>query len=235
MELIPKAHKNEGEFSLKLSKYSALTFGGVAGTMAVFESGEAAMIVTNTSIVMTHSTATAPTTAINLNGVNGPPSLLDGTDDVQVTVFSASILEGGGLNGGSLAGTFAANPPPSNWFYPTMFQAPSTIGPALGFGASSTNTLGTFGTLANGSTIGNWGGVASVSGYLGVEFQINSNDHYGWVHVTWDPTADTATIDQYAYNGVAGAAALVPEPSTLAMLGLGAVGLAARRRRRSEV
>jgi hypothetical protein len=201
--------------------------------MAAFESSEAAMIVTNSLITLVDDPVAAPQVDINFNGVNGPASQLDATDDVRVTVLTASLMSAQGLNGGLLAGT--VGPSPQSFLYPTAFGQASSVGPALTFSGANTNptALNTFGTLANGSLYGNWGGLTTTAGYLGVKFEINGNDHFGWVHVTWDPNTSTATIDQYAYQGVAGASARIPEPSSLVMLGLGALGLARRRRANS--
>ncbi len=71
--------------------------------------------------------------------------------------------------------------------------------------------------------------------YMGVRFKIGAATHYGWVHVVWDAANRTATVDSYAYEDVAGAAAIinpiaVPEPTVLPLLGL--VGFAAFSRRR---
>ena len=229
MPSAPKSHSSMGEFTSKLSRYSALTVGGVAGTMAVFESSEAANVVTSTLITITNNATSVPNAMINLDG--------DANDDVQITVVSSSLLIAAGMNGAALAGTVGGFTPGGSFFYPTGFQAsqlvrdrPGQIFSGSGVGAP-TNT---FGTLANGSTFGHWAGVAAVDGYVGVQFQIGANTHFGWVHVNWDPATDTATIDSYAYNNTPDAASHVPEPSALTLLGLGALGLAARRRRREQ-
>ena len=220
----------KSEFANKLSRYSVVSVGGLAGTMACFESSEASMVHTTTLITLANNAAAAPTTELNLNGANGPASLLDGVADVRVTVLTASLASAQGLNGGLLGGAVGGG----GFFYPTAFQVASTIGPAIGFGGGSTipAASNSFGTLANGSLDGNWAGSTPTAGYVGIKFQIGGNDHFGWVHVNWDPSAATATIDRYAYNSEAGEAALVPEPSSLALLGIGALGLAARRRRK---
>jgi len=68
--------------------------------------------------------------------------------------------------------------------------------------------------------------------YLGVEFQIDGETHYGWVQIDVNATATQATINAYGYQDVAGTPALTPEPGSLALLALGAAGIAARRRRK---
>ena len=101
---------NLRKFSSKFARYSAVTVGGVAGTMAAFESSEAAMIVTNSLITLVDDPVAAPRVDINFNGVNGPASQLDATDDVRVTVLTASLMSAQGLNGGLLAGTVGPSP-----------------------------------------------------------------------------------------------------------------------------
>ena len=84
---------------------------------------------------------------------------------------------------------------------------------------------------------GSYGNFLGQSGkYLGVEFQIAGQTHYGWVQIDVNDEANEATINGYAYEDVAGAAihaGTVPEPGSLAMLAIGAAGIAARRRRKA--
>ena len=73
--------------------------------------------------------------------------------------------------------------------------------------------------------------------YLGVNFQMEDGTHYGWIGVEMflDETITAYWLDAFAwgYETDAGVpiAAGVPEPGTLALLAIGAVGVLSRRRR----
>ena len=70
--------------------------------------------------------------------------------------------------------------------------------------------------------------------YMGFK---TAQGNFGWLEVTWARATDTFQIYSGAYESTAGVAiaagatAAVPEPSTIALLALGAAGVAIQRRR----
>ena len=106
--------------------------------------------------------------------------------------------------------------------------------------------------LADGAPIGPAGSFFRPGGgtNVGLEMTLNSNQnllgfkfvneanagatHYGWLRLQFGANAGTRAIVEYAYENVANTAipaGAVPAPGSLALLALGAAGVAGRRRR----
>lgn len=78
-------------------------------------------------------------------------------------------------------------------------------------------------------------------GLIGFRFDIGSGFQYGWARVIMEGApVNIFTVDEYAYatnssDQVFAGVSAVPEPGSLGMLALGAVGLAAVRKRRKAL
>lgn len=119
---------------------------------------------------------------------------------------------------------------------PLNFEVDATIAP-YGFDDKA-EALFAGVMAANGFTSGS-------PGFMGFQFDRAGNTHFGWAEVTVTANGDPGTIDvlQWAWEdtpntsilaGATGSAAAVPEPSSLGLLALGAVGVGAWRRRKTQ-
>lgn len=103
------------------------------------------------------------------------------------------------------------------------------------------------GTLIDGASTFGSGSSANTANYnlgtsnnlVGFRFQNEANAnqvHYGWMRISLAGTINgqPRSIVEYAYEDVAGqgiGAGVIPTPGTMALLALGAIGLAGRRRK----
>lgn len=72
-------------------------------------------------------------------------------------------------------------------------------------------------------------------GFRFVNESMGNQEQFGWVEITFGDNSGSRAITAYAYenSGAGIAAGAVPEPTSLSVLALGALGLVARRRRRA--
>ncbi len=168
-------------------------------------------------------------TGFDLNG--------DSTTDFSLAVLNgrpsggaaAAIAGAGGGIVGSASGAYT---------YAFKLAPGYTIGSAAPFRAS--------GSMAfyNGYANSQW--LNSSPGFLGLRFMIGGQTVYGWARVSVAPNAPNSTSARnitifdaaYETSGAPIVAGAVPEPSTnacIGMLALGAIGLAAHRRRRAAL
>jgi hypothetical protein len=123
--------------------------------------------------------------------------------------------------------------------YPSRLSAGAVIGPAATF--FTLNDANNNGTMASGYGFAGekWFSTSGATGFLGIRFTFNGETHYGFVNLTVagsnDPAPFHFTINSIAYEDQANTAiTAVPEPGTLGLLALGAVGLAAYRRKMAK-
>lgn len=88
-------------------------------------------------------------------------------------------------------------------------------------------------TLMSQLSSGREGEFWGVRAYIGIEFEIDSAIHYGWIDVRGHSSLPNLTVYGWAYESTPGmgiVAGAIPEPSTLLLLLAGGIGLMSFKR-----
>jgi len=211
---------------LQLGKRKLAGAVGVAAAgLAGAESSDAAVVHMNVSANV------PPEYNVNLGG---------GDNEFKVTQSINAIFQPIGTKVDSFAGTTFGTPPQTR---PGMAAVILDAGNmqvanlALGTLIDSSDSFTTPAVLSKLTDQDGSGNFNGTSGYMGVQFQLNGNTHYGYVGyqsppgqprmgnvfaIVWEDQPNTGVL-----------AGGIPEPSSLALLAAGAAGLSAYRRRKS--
>lgn len=197
--------KKNSTLDSKVKKYAAL-----AGGLTAVAGANAQIIHTDINPDMLISGNQMGTT-IDFDG--------DATVDVTLSTFDTVIT--GVYNYGSVqipytftyVGAVAVAPSGNNWMADSNSDpANIALGNPISSGQSLSSGLGSLGAVNSyyfGSpynvTYGPYasGNFLSSDGFLGVQFQINGNTHYGWVRCEVTSGGDTLSVKEYAYQSIA--------------------------------
>ena len=167
-------------------------------------------------------------TGFNLLGVNAGISPGGSTNKSHFPIFDGGTIKAFNMNGIAPKGLYGAGglsfASGSNIASPVKFTLYQSIDSSANWNSGMSNVFSFGGTESPDFGSGSYMGFKTLQG------------NYGWLSVTWAGATDTFQIYSGAYESTAGVAiaagatAAVPEPSTIALLALGAVGVALNRR-----
>lgn len=217
------------------ARWSAYAAAGVAGAIGVTQTAEAA--ITHVTVGATvngsvNATSSAFGTSVFSTTFAGGASLAAiHIGSINSNEGIAQMAGGGAVDfdlvGTSIAGSFGTFPYLSNL---ALNDNVSTAN----FGLSTAATLA---TMAFRTGYGNDQFLAAGTGYFGFSFDNGGGTQYGWGRVTMSgANHNSYVLEEFAYGDVGDAITVgqVPEPGSLGLLALGAIGLTSWRKRRGE-
>lgn len=158
----------------------------------------------------------------------GMGSTQDGSLGITLGNKVLSEFIGGFDSNGGLQSSL---PEPSG-YYTSMLSSGFTISSIRPIGLNWASSSRFFGIRELNSPLSSTYYSGTQSGYVGVQFLIGGQPHYGWLNVVIDPNGQFVTINSAGYQASAGLPAVaglndpfaVPVPIIASLLGLAAIG-----------
>lgn len=222
--------RRAADFEKKLAQYALM-----GGAMLGASTAHASIITTTYDETVLDNGTPIQVSMDNSATVDFTLSATSGNPELFVYFVGATVS-------GPSTTQFAASPTHTTRAWPYALGGNTTIPGTMNFaGASSASSAKLSQYFKVGPDRGNAGyWPNNTPEFLGLSFQRSGLTYYGWAEISVDVTTQnaTATLYEVAYNNVAGqpittpALASIPEPSSLALFALGAIGIAALKKRR---
>lgn len=218
-------------FHLRLTKYASMVLAAAAALTP--SAADAAVIVHDVDDVTTDVNGFLYFSLVS--GATSASQLAD-SDFYFQNLFAGNSGASSATSGSRARAAYFFGLDPTRNFvtsagYAARLGSQMPIGTGATFNYFSNELAFSFG----GFQLGNWNGGAK--GFVGLSFLLGGETHYGWAELAVDALNYQVTLYRFAYESTPGASIVtpepVPEPASISLMALGAVGLALYRKRKS--